>query len=134
MARRRPEMPGAIDHLASKIESAIGESLYASISGAPAWSQLFCFCGDGMYRVSVRCSRHFLDVSIRSVTPDGEEDNGISILFCASLGHRSRIQVEHSDRGVDADVFAAVRFGTQLAETAATAWEKARRTQDAGNA
>lgn len=132
MSHRRPEMPGAADHLASKLEVAVGDSLYASVSGPPIWSRLFCFCGDGMYRVSVRCTRNFLDVSIRSVTSEGDEDEGISVMFCASIGHRSRIQVEHSAKGLDADVFAAVRFGTQVAETAAASWERARREQDAG--
>jgi hypothetical protein len=129
MAIRRPEMPGAPDHLAAKLDAAVGESLYASISGPPAWSRLFCFCGDGMYRVSVRCSKYFLDVSVRSVTADGEEDDGIAIMFCASLGHRSRVQVEHSARGIDSDIFAAVRFATQIAEAAATSWEAGRRDQ-----
>ncbi len=126
MSRRRPEMPGAPDHLAAKLDAAVTESLFASISGPPVWSRLFCFCGDGMYRVSIRCSKYFLDVSVRSVTADGEEDEGISIMFCASLGHRSRVQVEHSARGLDADVFAAVRFGTQIAEVAASTWEAMR--------
>ena len=125
-------MPGAADHLVAKLDSAVGDSLCASLSGPPVWSRLFCFCGDGMYRVSVRCTGNFLDVSVRSVTSDGEEDEGISIMFCASIGHRSRIQVEHSARGLDADVFAAVRFGTHVAEAAATSWEQARRNQDAG--
>jgi hypothetical protein len=132
MAKRKPEMPGAADHLTSKLESAVADSLYASMSGPPSWSRLFCFCGDGMYRVSVRCTRHFIDVSIRSVTSDGEEDDGISIMFCASVGHRSRIQVEHSGRGLDADVFGAVRFGTQVAEAAAASWDQARREQELG--
>ncbi len=122
-------MPGAPDHLAAKLDAAVADSLYASLSGPPVWSRLFCFCGDGMYRVSVRCSLYFLDVSVRSVTSDGEEDEGVSIMFCASLGHRSRIQVEHSARGVDADVFGAVRFGTQIAEVAAASWEAACRDQ-----
>ena len=126
MAMRRPELPSVIDHLASKLDAAVIESLVASSGGPPVWSRLFCYCGDGMYRVSVRCNRYFLDLSIRSVNSEGDEDDGISIMFCASLGHRSRIQVAHSHKELGADVFAAVRFGTEIAEKAATSWERAR--------
>jgi hypothetical protein len=122
-------MPGASDHLAVKLDAAVIESMTSSKIGDPVWARMFCFCGDGMYRVSVRCNFTFLDVSVRSVTSEGEEDDDISIMFCASLGHRSRIQVEHSARELDADVFAAVRFGTGIAETAAASWERVRRAQ-----
>jgi hypothetical protein len=127
MALRKPEMPGAADHLAAKLDAAVVESMASSLIGEPAWSRMFCFCGDGMYRVSVRCNRSFLDVSVRSVTAEGEEDDGISIMFCASTGHRSRVQVDHSARELDAGVFSAVRFGTGIAETAAASWERSRR-------
>lgn len=133
MALRKPAMPGDPDHLAAKLESAVVESMDSSAIGDPVWARLFCFCGDGMYRVSVRCNAAFLDVSIRSVSSEGEEDDGISIMFCASLGHRSRVQVEHSARELDSDVFAAVRFGTGIAETAAASWERVRRELQKGS-
>src|SRR5512138_1518102 len=127
MALRKPQMPGAADHLVAKLDAAVAESMASSRLGEPVWSRMFCFCGDGMYRVSVRCNRAWIDVSVRSVTSDGEEDDEISIMFCASLGHRSRVQVEHSARELDADVFAEIRFGTDIAETAAASWERVRR-------
>ena len=130
MALRKPKMPGAADHLVAKLDAAVAESMASSRIGEPVWSRMFCFCGDGMYRISVRCNRAWLDVSVRSVTSDGEEDDEISIMFCASLGHRSKVQVEHSARELDADVFSTIRFGTDIAEAAAASWERVRREQE----